>query len=450
MSDYLMSNETFFQPEVSPPATPFNIFLFIFNKAEAEELAGQLNYYGYQTKIFTDHTVLNKSLRMTTPKAMVVVLENGHVDFKDLHNLTRLATRQANPVPLLVVSKDDNIEVRLRAVQAGASAFFSYPVDAGALVVAVDEFSNPEQRVPYRIMIIGETISQASYYAMHIERVGMQTRIVTDLPTLVQPLVEFNPDLILMERSLSECSGYDLAQVIHQMDNFVSVPVVYLSSENGEDGKLESTAIGGDYLLTKPVNPNHLVAVVTSRVQRYRKLRMMMINDGLTGLLNHTTTKERLDNEILRASREKKQLAYAMIDLDDFKQLNDMYGHGTGDRVLKSFARLFKQRLRRTDLVGRNGGDEFAVIMPNTSADEAASVMDHLREGFANVHHRTADATFSLTFSCGVAAFPEYDSAKEIATAADKAMYQAKRRGRNRVITARHIDEQQMMTNLKE
>lgn len=441
MSDYLMSNESFIQPDVSPPAKLLNLFLFTLQADEGDQLAGQLGYFGYQTKIFSRITDLTKELRTAAPKALII-LQDGDIDnFTDIQGLTRVATRHASPIPMLFVSKDDSMATRLKAVRAGAAAFFVHPVDAGALIGAVEEFSNPDMHIPYRVLIIGETVSQASYYAMHIERVGMETRIVTDLPNLIHPLVEFNPDLILVERFLPDCAGSEVAQVIHQIESFVSLPIVYLSAESEDEQKLDTMSLGGEYLLTKPVKPKLLVSAVRSRARRYRRLRNLMLNDGLTGLHNHTSIKDRLENEILRAMRERKPLSFAMVDLDYFKRINDLYGHSSGDRVLKSVARLFKQRLRRTDIIGRNGGDEFAVILPNTTPEEAVSVMDYLRENFSNLQHHTHDASFTLTFSCGVAGFPDFNSSAHLSHAADKAMYQAKRRGRNRVIQANSPEE---------
>jgi diguanylate cyclase (GGDEF)-like protein len=232
---------------------------------------------------------------------------------------------------------------------------------------------------------------------------------------------------------LPDCNGIELARMIRQMENFVSVPIVFLSAETDRERQLAALMMGADDFLIKPVKPEHLIASITSRIERYRKLRSLMIYDGLTNLLNHSTIKERLVKELLRSERDKQPLSFAMLDLDHFKNVNDRYGHSAGDRVLKSLARMLKQRLRRTDLIGRYGGEEFSIIFPNTTAAEAASVVDKLRESFAHIHHLGSDGFFSVTFSCGIASFPEYKTAVAISNAADKALYQAKESGRNRI-----------------
>jgi diguanylate cyclase (GGDEF)-like protein len=129
-------------------------------------------------------------------------------------------------------------------------------------------------------------------------------------------------------------------------------------------------------------------------------------------------------------------MSFAMIDLDHFKNINDTYGHPTGDRVLKSLARVLQQRLRRTDIIGRYGGEEFAVMLPDTDGSKAAGVLDEIRQDFSQVRQRSEQDEFHVTFSCGIADFPRYQDAAIINKVADEALYHAKHQGRNRVVLA--------------
>ncbi|HNP26727.1 MAG TPA: GGDEF domain-containing protein, partial [Nitrosomonas sp.] len=148
---------------------------------------------------------------------------------------------------------------------------------------------------------------------------------------------------------------------------------------------------------------------------------------------NHTAIKEQLGREIVRSNRLKTPLSFAMIDVDFFKKVNDTYGHAAGDRVLKSLARLLKQRLRGTDIVGRYGGEEFAVIMTDTNAPEAAKVIEEIRKVFSRLLHMNDNREFKVTFSCGIADIKHFPDVKSVSEAADKALYDAKRKGRNQV-----------------
>jgi diguanylate cyclase (GGDEF)-like protein len=129
-------------------------------------------------------------------------------------------------------------------------------------------------------------------------------------------------------------------------------------------------------------------------------------------------------------------MVFAMIDIDHFKSVNYTYGHLTGDRVLKALARLLEERLRRTDVVGRYGGEEFGVILFNIDAENAVRILDDLRESFGRLIQTNGELEFTVTFSCGIADFPLFENDTEIGEAADLALYRAKESGRNRVVRA--------------
>ena len=187
------------------------------------------------------------------------------------------------------------------------------------------------------------------------------------------------------------CNGMELAEVIRQLDAFVGIPIVFLSAESDLDKQLFAMGLGADDFLTKPIQPQHLISSVTNRISRSLILRSFMVRDSLTGLLNHTAIKDQLAREVAQTKRRVAPLAFAMVDIDHFKQVNDTYGHPAGDRVIKSLSRLLKQRLREADMVGRYGGEEFAVILSNTDGATAVKVLDSIRKDFSQLRH-LADA----------------------------------------------------------
>jgi diguanylate cyclase (GGDEF)-like protein len=158
-----------------------------------------------------------------------------------------------------------------------------------------------------------------------------------------------------------------------------------------------------------------------------------MYHDSLTGLLNHVAIKLRLKTEQALAIRQGRPLVFTMIDIDHFKSINDKYGHPTGDRVIKSLSRLLQQRLRKSDMIGRYGGEEFAVILPDAEIGDARTFMDSLRQQFERIVHQHDGQQFSCTFSAGMAASMDGCDENELIRAADTALYQAKKAGRNRI-----------------
>jgi diguanylate cyclase (GGDEF)-like protein len=130
-------------------------------------------------------------------------------------------------------------------------------------------------------------------------------------------------------------------------------------------------------------------------------------------------------------------MALAMLDIDHFKTVNDTYGHAAGDSALKGLSRLLKQRLRRSDIVGRYGGDEFVALLLDCEAPIALNIMDEIRVHFSEIEFYPNEAKpLSLTISCGISTFPEYQSAESLSDSADQALYLAKASQRNRVIVA--------------
>ena len=176
--------------------------------------------------------------------------------------------------------------------------------------------------------------------------------------------------------------------------------------------------------------------------QKSRKLRNLVAIDSLTGLFNHVNGKYCLQQEIMRADRDGASFAFAMLDLDNFKQVNDAYGHVAGDSVLKTLASLLRQRLRRSDILTRYGGEEFSIIMLGVKdLDSAVQSMDMIREYFADFQHHHEGHTFKVSFSCGIAMYPEYDKIDDLTSAADRALYAAKHKGRNIIMTTRKSGE---------
>jgi diguanylate cyclase (GGDEF)-like protein len=155
-----------------------------------------------------------------------------------------------------------------------------------------------------------------------------------------------------------------------------------------------------------------------------------MSQDSLTGLLKHAMAKDRLAQEVDRANRQGKTLVVA---IDHFKKVNDDWGHLMGDHVIKTLAQLLRQRLRRQDSVGRYGGEEFVLILPDCSLDDAQRLLHDIRLRFAEVQFGGHEKGFSVTFSAGIASNEHLRQAEELLAAADAAMYEAKRGGRNQV-----------------
>lgn len=400
-----------------------------------QDMVRSLGYFSYEVRTFGRPEALRTALQREMPAVILIDIMFPD-DAAGIAAVQELRHSHPGLPPLVFISAREDFEARLGAVRAGCSAYFTKPIDIGAMVDCLDRLTRVQPREPHRVLIVDDSPQEAAAYALALHGAGIETNVVADPMTVTAKLADFMPDLILMDVNMPQCTGIELAAAIRQLGAYLSIPIVFLSAETNRDRQLSAMREGGDDFLTKPIKTEHLVASVLARVERARTIRSFMLRDSLTGLFNHTRIKEQLATEVARARRGKTDLAFAIIDFDHFKSVNDTCGHPVGDRVIKSVARLLQQRLRSTDIIGRYGGDEFAVILPGTHADQAREVLDNIRASFHALRHHSAHGEFASSFSCGVAVFNKFDSTTLLLDAAGRALYEAKQAGRNRVVIA--------------
>jgi len=174
------------------------------------------------------------------------------------------------------------------------------------------------------------------------------------------------------------------------------------------------------------------------RTRLYEETERLATTDGLTGLCNRRTLNEELSKRLREALRYKRQLSFLLLDVDHFKKVNDTYGHPAGDAVLKSVARLAQAAARDTDVVARYGGEEMALILPETDTAGARVIAERIRVACANAQHQTEQGGLKVTLSIGISTSTgDGKTPEELIEAADRALYRAKQGGRNRVEAAR-------------
>lgn len=400
----------------------------------AQLVAHHLTRFGYAVRTFGDTAGFRAAVAREAPSAAVldIVLPEGNLAGTEA--AAALKTAAAGQVPVLFVSVRSDYEARLHAVRAGGAAYLTKPLDLVELITALDKLVGPKASNPYRVLLVDDAAAEAEYFSQALTLAGMETRVATEPAGMLAHLIDFDPDLVLMDMYLSACRGDELARVIRQMNRYIGLPIVFLSAETDLDRQLDAMHLAGDEFLTKPIRPAQLIKAVSTRIARYRELQAIMTQDSLTGLSNHIQLHQQLATEVGRAQRGKSTLSFVMIDIDHFKSVNDTYGHAMGDDVLRTLSRFLRQRLRQADVVGRYGGEEFAVVLTETDARAAERVIDKLREDFAAVKHVAPDGQFCVTFSAGIASVWPSAKPAEVMIAADNALYQAKRAGRNRVV----------------
>lgn len=427
-------------PENDVPAAPVSsealaerILVLGRSEDDSDTLVAQFTDFGLEASYL--HSLDELQAHCDLPGLLVLCADIERVQLENVTpSLSELVEKSEYRFSWIALSRADDFNLRLEAVRRGAREFFTRPVDVAQLLDKVRNLMLASHPDPIHVLIVDDDVDQVSATAYTLQQAGMITSVASDPRQVFSIMVESKPELVIMDMYMPECNGIELSRLIRQQESFVGIPIIFLSVEADGARHIDAMSEGGDDFLVKPVRPEYLTAKVRMRAQRARDMRFFMEHDSLTGLLNHSHLKQRLEEEIQRATRVGNELTLAMIDIDHFKSVNDTYGHLTGDRVLKSLSRMLQDRLRKTDTIGRYGGEEFGVILFNASIAEAQRIMDGLREAFSRVVHHSLNGDFQVTFSCGLASYPDLADGKLISDTADKALYRAKESGRNRVV----------------
>ncbi len=431
------------------------VFLVEDDTILAQNLAVQIEERGYSVRSFLYLNELKQAVLETPPSAIITDMTLPEGSLAGANAVSQVQQLGQTPVSVIFISVRDDIEARLSAVRAGGTHYFTKPVDVSKLIDSLDELTAHKPKEPYRVLVVDDDAPLATFYTLILEKAGMISTTVTNPLQVMEPLVNFNPELILMDVYMPSCNGMELAATIRQQNVYANIPIVFLSTESNLDKQLVAMNLGGDDFLTKPIQPRHLVSSVTARVERARQLNKLYQeleaanrelqhlagSDALTQVANRRRFDEYLDQEWQRMAREEAPLSLILCDVDFFKSYNDTYGHQAGDYCLQQVARAISRSVKRpADLVARYGGEEFALILPNTNAEGAVHVAEKVRSEVKalEIAHAKSQISKCVTLSLGVASTVDchISSSAMLISEADKALYQAKAKGRDRVVVS--------------
>jgi diguanylate cyclase (GGDEF)-like protein len=412
-----------------------NLWLVEPDAQVGEELVRALTQFGYQVRRFAQPYELAAAIVGARPDALIIDIgDAAGMAISDTVSHTLITLN----CPLLLVSEHGDFESRASAARLGASGFLVKPIDAARLVDHLERIFDAQQALPCRVLIVDDDAPLAEHFRLVLCAAGMEVDVLSEPARIIERVATFRPELVLLDVNMPGHSGPELATVIRHHDEWLSLPIVYLSAETDLSKQIKALNRGADDFITKPVSDPQLVAAVRVRVARSRQLGELMSKDSLTGLLKHSRIKEKIVVEVGRARRNGTPVSVAMIDIDHFKSVNDTYGHAVGDSVIKAIAHLLRQRLRKSDTVGRYGGEEFVAVLPECDEATAKQILDDIRERFGALRFRHDGIEFASTLSAGVACSTTLSAAdgNELLIAADAALYTAKHAGRNQVRVA--------------
>ncbi|TPV95463.1 MAG: diguanylate cyclase [Myxococcales bacterium FL481] len=332
---------------------------------------------------------------------------------------------------------------------------FTHPIAAvGARPrPAADTLSTDGRRSPggamktARILVVDDDKTMLSAVSNMVAEAGYTPLCAMSWGEALRVFRQDPPDMVLLDVMMPDIDGFKLARMFKNEADRIFVPVILITALDDLASKQRGLAAGADDFLTKPINPLELdlrikamlrVKVLTDQIQSARQqLAKLAVTDELTGIANRRSLNEALEREFTRAVRYKHPFSVCLLDIDRFKAVNDNHGHAVGDRVLVLAAGVLSDCVRRTDLVGRFGGEEFLILAPETSPTDARVLAERVRTTLERRSQEEQDLP-DVTASIGIAGIRncEISDAATVVRLADEALYEAKASGRNRCILA--------------
>lgn len=300
------------------------------------------------------------------------------------------------------------------------------------------------------ILVADDEPDNLALIQLMLEHEGYCVFAVENGREAVEQMSTRRPDLVILDVTMPVMDGLEACRRIKLDENTRDIPVIFLSAHNETDVQVNGLSLGANDFIGKPFNREELLARVDVAIRLKREhdgllasaeesrihlelAQEQALTDALTGLLNRYGLQRSLGREQAEARRYQRPLACLMIDMDNFKLVNDNHGHSAGDIALQQVARILTEVVRGSDMVFRYGGEEFLALLPETDLEGAGALAEKIRDDASCRLFGYGKHMFRLTLSIGAASLCEGESGNDMVARADLALYQAKELGRNRV-----------------
>jgi diguanylate cyclase (GGDEF)-like protein len=301
------------------------------------------------------------------------------------------------------------------------------------------------------ILIVDDETSNRLLLSTYLKSAGYEVKIAKSGEEALSVVAFDPPSIVILDVLLPKMNGFEVCRQLKSSKTTYFIPVILVTALRGNEERIKGSEVGADDFIAKPFNRIELYTRIKSllRIKRLhetlaqkvdelektqKKLKQMAVTDGLTGLHNYRAFRNQLHMECSRANRFELPFSLLMLDIDHFKKYNDFFGHPSGDKVLRKFARLLHENIREVDFLARYGGEEFVLILPGTEKNSAVLASEKLRklvEAYPFSNENKARA-YRITMSVGIASYPlDTRDEEELIQLSDKALYKAKKNGRN-------------------
>jgi two-component system, cell cycle response regulator len=295
-----------------------------------------------------------------------------------------------------------------------------------------------DEQKPLTILVIEDHPDQRDLLAIVLQREGYRVVTAANGVEAMEKIQKEHVQIALSDIMMPKMDGFELIKNIRSDPALKGIYMILITARIQEGDRVRGLDLGADDYITKPFSFSELLARVRvgSRVVQYQQnLEYQTQVDPLTGLFNRRAFEKKIEEEFERAKRYNHPLSLLLLDIDNFKSINDTYGHHGGDTALIKISETLRERTRRSDFPARYGGEEFVLILPETDQESALQVAGKIHDEIRSRTFGTSIKPFALTVSIGLTSTStkHYADWREMLDDADKAMYVAKNSGKDRV-----------------
>jgi diguanylate cyclase (GGDEF)-like protein len=402
----------------------------------AETLARETKNWDLRTQIAPNAIAAKELIAEDCPDVVFLDLP-AHDSTDNALGLLAELSHRTPPIPVIIITEQDSLLDRVKVARLGGRTVLQKPVSPTTVLETVNQILQSSLPTEAKVMVVDDDPQILIAVQTLLVPWGLKVYTLDNPLRFLEAIAIAEPELLILDVEMPGVSGIELCQVARNAPQWSGLPILFLTGHSDTTTKQQIFAAGADDYISKPIVEPELITRILNRLERSRVQRHLAEIDALTFVPNRRKSTQDLERQLAWSDRHHQPFCFAIVDLDNLKQINHNYGHAIGDRVLSRLGQVLRQAFHTQDVVGRWGGTEFVVGMAGMNKSDGARRLLELLKSFRQIEFTTTNAQkFHATFSAAVVEYPQAgNNLQALYQAADTILEQAKTTGRNKILS---------------
>jgi len=366
---------------------------------------------GYQVQTFFNNTQLEIAMVNNVPDIVIMDLSLYDVSVNSADAARRIAERYKDTAIMFTSTRTD-LSARLEAVRLGGQGFFTKPVDIDGMALRIQDMVERRTQTKSHVLVIDDDASMLEYTSIVLGEADFDVTTLQHPDEILEVVNQQHIDLFLIDLHMPDINGVELSKIIRQCDDYISTPVVFLSSEDDPGLQNEAILSGADHFIQKPVNPEQLVNVINSKIGRMRpvtsQVEFLKHNEPVTGLLGRQHFYHKLDKAIHQSQAEMTGYALMMIDIDNYSVLSQQVGADNWDLYISAISAIIKEKLSSENVIAHISENLIGILIESDAQQDVIQKANNVCEAVADANVIVMGMHLSATCSIGITMIDKY------------------------------------------